>query len=160
MALVTAAEVKTAAKSAKVGILLQSDSDLESMIAICQADLERQTGGIFDAREIVEKRIGHRGSLIQLGHYPITSVDELLIDGSEYVLDDEELEEETGSILLSSVPITPTYYYQATYTTLEPSDAALAKQTLCTMVLDRIKNRDSTVEKEIKQLSRNYIGAI
>jgi hypothetical protein len=160
MALVTATEVKTAAKNSKVGVLLQSNDDIDDMIAICQADLERRTGGIFESREVVEKRIGHRGRLIQLGHYPITSIDELLIDGSAYTLDDEELEEQTGSIILSSPPLTPTYYYQATYTTAIPNDAALAKHTLCLMVLDMIKNRESTVEPLIKRLNRTYIGAI
>jgi hypothetical protein len=160
MALVTAAEVKAAAKNAKAGVLLQSNDDLDDMIAICQADLERRTGGIFDAQEIVEKRIGHEGRLIQLGHYPITTVDELLIDGSEYTLDDDELEEQTGSILLSSVSTSPTYYYQATYTTAIPNDAELAKDVLCRMVLDKIKNRESTVETDIQRLRRFTIGAI
>ena len=160
MALVTATEVKAAAKNSKVGVLLQSNDDIDDMIAICQADLESRTGGIFESREVVEKRIGHKGRLIQLDHYPITTVDELLIDGSEYTLDDEELEEQTGSILLSSVPTSPTYYYQATYTTAAPADATLAKQTLCLMVIDMIKNQESTVEPLIKRLTRNYIGAI
>jgi hypothetical protein len=159
MSLVTADDVKAAAKTYKVGILLQDNTTIESMIALCQADLERRTGAIFEEREITEKKIRLNTRLIQLDHHPIKTIDSLLLDGSPYTLDDEELEEATGTILLSRKP---SYDYTATitYTTDIPSNALVAKDILCRMVLDKIKNRDSTVEKEIKSLQQNFIGAI
>lgn len=159
MSLVTADDIKAAAKTYKVGILLQDNTTLENMIALCQVDLERQTGGIFEEREITEKKISLNTRLIQLDHYPIKTIDSLLLDGSPYTLDDEELEEATGTILLSRKP---SYDYTATitYTTDIPANAPVAKDVLCRMVLDKIKNRDSTVEKEIKSLQQNFIGAI
>jgi gamma-glutamylcyclotransferase (GGCT)/AIG2-like uncharacterized protein YtfP len=159
MSIVTADDVKTAAKNYKVGILLQNDTTLESMITLCQADLERRTGRIFEEREVVEKKIRLNTKLIQLDHYPVKTIDTLLLDGSLYTLDDEELEEATGTILLSQRPVND-YTATITYTTATPTNAVIAKDVLCRMVLDRVKNRDSTVEQEIKSLQTNLIGAI
>jgi len=160
MSLVTATEVRTAAKTSKVGILLQSDTDLDNMITLCQTDLESRTGAKFEETEVEEKVIGHKSPLIQLKYWPVNSVDELLINGSEYTLDDEEVEESTGSIRLSSPPYSATFMYEVSYTTSEPEDVDLAKDVLCTMVLDKIKGRESTVEEGIRKLVKTYIGAI
>lgn len=164
MALVTATEVRTAAKTYRTGILFQSDDDIDELIVICQEDLERQTNGIFDEREVIESEIGKNGRLIQLGHYPVKSIDELLINGSEYTLSADEYDLQSGSILLSTNPVSgyssTEYSYQATYTTSPPSDANLAKNVLCRMVLDRIKNRQSSVEMDIKRLKRFLMGVI
>lgn len=165
MALVTASDVKSAAKTYHVGILLQSNDDLTVLITVCQADLERQTGRVFEEIEKVDSMIGCTGRLIQLDHYPIKSIDEVLIDNSEYDIDSDEYNLQTGQILFSVNPLYSIvggsqYSYQVTYTTDIPDDAALAKDILCRMVLDKVKNRESTVTDDIKRLKRTAIGSV
>jgi len=161
MALVTATEVRTAARNYRTGILFQSDDDLESLIEICQSDLENRTGHIFEAdREVVEKEIGHNSKVIQLDHYPIKTIDELLINDAAYTLSSDEYTLDTGTIILTTSPSDISYTYQATYTTNTRNNTPLAKDVLCRMVLDRIKNRDSTVENDMPRLNKTIIGVI
>jgi hypothetical protein len=161
MVLVTATDVKNAARTYHVGILLQSDDDLEDLITLCQSDLERRTGHIFEGdREVVERVIGHNSKVIQLGHYPLTSIDEVLIDNAEYTLDSDEYELGTGTIILTSPPSDLDYTYQVTYTTAARPEEPIAKDVLCRMVLDKVKNRASTVEDDINRLSRVIMEVI
>lgn len=160
MALVTATEVRTAARNYRTGILFQSDDDLENLIEICQSDLENRTGHIFEAdREVVEHVIGHTSRVIQLDHYPVKAISELLIDDGAYSLSSDEYSLDTGTIILTSLPYTD-FSYQATYTTTTRNNTPLAKDVLCRMVLDKVKNRESTVEDDMPRLNKTIIGVI
>jgi len=78
--LLTVDELKVRAAENDVDLTPFTDDRLEEMIGSAQAYIEIHTGRIFDEQDIVDDRFNHSGSMIQLLHYPILSVDALEIN--------------------------------------------------------------------------------